>query len=157
MRLITAAVNIRKSTQRLYLQRKNNGGGAGWGRKRARHCVVVFNNYWVVYLLSLGSRLWLFDGTGAPIAAPAVGSPPKDKAWTMRGSALLPSRNSSSVSLSSWFLSIWSKILSTLFCGVFSSSAFGCWPYTNRRRISMIVNVARFYCKLPAFKLSQME
>lgn len=47
----------------------------------------------------------------------------------MRGSALLPSRNSSSVSLSSWFLSIWSNILSTRFCGVFSSSdCCGCCP-----------------------------
>lgn len=55
-------------------------------------------------------------------------SPPRLSAWTIRGSALLPSRNSSRVRRSSWFLSIWSKILSTRFCGVFSSSVTGCWP-----------------------------
>lgn len=56
-------------------------------------------------------------------------SPPKLNAWTIRGSALLPSLNSSNVNLSSWFLSIWSKILSTRFCGVLSSSvAAGCCP-----------------------------
>lgn len=51
---------------------------------------------------------------------------------TIRGSALLPSLNSSRVSRSSWFLSIWSKILSTLFCGVFSSSVCGCWPFFEK-------------------------
>lgn len=55
-------------------------------------------------------------------------SPPRLSAWTIRGSALLPSRNSSRVRRSSWFLSIWSKILSTRFWGVFSSSVTGCWP-----------------------------
>lgn len=53
---------------------------------------------------------------------------PNERAWTILGSALLPSRNSSSVSLSSLFLSIWLKILSTRRCGVFSSSEFGVWP-----------------------------
>lgn len=66
-------------------------------------------------------------------------SPPSDSACTILGSALLPSRNSSRVSLSSWFLSIWSKILSTLFCGVFSSSACGCWPW-NRTTTQPIRN-----------------
>jgi len=51
-----------------------------------------------------------------------------ESAWTILGSALLPSLNSSKVSLSSLFLSIWSNIFSTRFCGVFSSSAFDCWP-----------------------------
>ena len=59
---------------------------------------------------------------------------PSDSACTMRGSALLPSRNSSSVRRSSWFLSIWSKILSTRFCGVLSSSAVGCCPCKKQVR-----------------------
>lgn len=69
-----------------------------------------------------------FEGSCAARDGNQGYSPPSDNAWTILGSALLPSRNSSSVSLSSWFLSIWSKILSTLFCGVFSSSACGCCP-----------------------------
>jgi len=62
---------------------------------------------------------------------------PSDSACTMRGSALLPSRNSSSVRRSSWFLSIWSKILSTRFCGVLSSSDVGCCPCKKQVRICM--------------------
>ena len=58
----------------------------------------------------------------------------RDNAWTILGSALLPSLNSSNVSLSSWFLSIWSNIFSTRFCGVFSSSVFDCWPCRELER-----------------------
>ena len=81
--------------------------------------------------------LELFDAYDHEVplpGSPALGSGSNDRAWTMRGSFLLPSLNSSRVSLSSWFLSIWSNIFSTRFCGVFSSSLTGCWPYICNRK-----------------------
>lgn len=77
-------------------------------------------------------------------AAAALWSPPRDSACTILGSALLPSRNSSSVSLSSWFLSIWSNILSTRFCGVFSSSAWGCCPYKRKKPLAIQSSILYF-------------
>ena len=81
----------------------------------------------------------------------------RDNAWTILGSALLPSLNSSNVSLSSWFLSIWSNIFSTRFCGVFSSSAFDCWPYeewemwSQERSYYFCKNLYAHKCYSPPF------
>ena len=73
------------------------------------------------------------------------GSGSSDSACTILGSALLPSLNSSRVSLSSWFLSIWSNILATRFCGVFSSSltAAEFWPcnYNAKSRLLCFVQM----------------
>jgi hypothetical protein len=114
-----------------------------WNHFQIRRIVWKSKTYWhfirmLCLIIKSGfktkenvARKWKLKPNGAKL--PAIYSPPRLKACTIRGSALDPSLNSSNVNLSSWFLSIWSKILSTRFWGVFSSSVTGCWPWNQTK------------------------
>lgn len=101
-------------------------GGIAWNSDGVL-CIIAFNNALHNYTDCYTSSFSLRQSFSGRIPPSFCYSPPSVRACTILGSALLPSLNSSSVKRSSWFLSIWSNILSTRFCGVFSSSD-GCWP-----------------------------